>query len=576
MLLQRLLEHGAAVGEAGPAMYAPTRIRYEVQLTQAGQFRNLVTLTGSDARGRDRGVERLAPTIVRTSAVKPKLLVDNAEYTLGIGRPDKAARYHDAFTELVRACADATGEPDVHAVYRYLERTPEERGPLPEEFEPGANVTFSVDGRLPIDLDSVRLFWARHADRAAGGSAKADTQCIVCGERKPAVDRYPIKIQGVLGAQGSGAALVTSNANAFNSYGLSESFVAPTCASCAERVCQTLNRLLADDSSRIRLSPLTYAFWTREPTSFEWGSMLAQPDAGQVSALLSAARTGRHAATSLDVNAFYCVALAPNSGRIAVRDWIDVTVPEAQEHLARYFELQRIVDRSGSEGRYFGVYALARATVRDGSRDDPSPLVPRSLMQTALRGSPLPDALLAQVVRRIQADGQLSHARAALIKMVLMSDEAMTGTDGWEDQMVELDDANRDPAYLCGRLLAVLDSVQRAALRNPNATIVDRFFGAAATAPVAVFGRLIQGAQPHLGKLRRDRPAVHAALDSRLQEILSGLDTFPRTLNVRQQGLFALGFYHQRAADSRAARERAAARHAAGEPIQDELDVPAE
>jgi CRISPR-associated protein Csd1 len=299
--------------------------------------------------------------------------------------------------------------------------------------------------------------------------------------------------------------------------------------------------------------------------------MLSQPDPGQVAALLRAAREGRPGSLALDTNAFYCVALAGNSGRIAIRDWIDTTVPEAQASLARYFQLQRIVDRSGAFGRYFGVNALANATLREGAKNEqPSPLVPHALMHVALHGGPLPDALLAQVVRRIQADGALTHARAALIKMVLASQVANADASRWETYMAELDGSNREPAYLCGRLLAVLDSVQRAALGERNATIIDRFFGAASTAPVAVFGRLIQGAQPHLGKLRRERPNVYAALDSRLQSILADLDTFPRTLNVREQGLFALGFYHQRAADMRAARERAAARRA-GEDTTTEM-----
>ncbi len=123
--------------------------------------------------------------------------------------------------------------------------------------------------------------------------------------------------------------------------------------------------------------------------------------------------------------------------------------------------------------------------------------------------------------------------------------------------MVQLEQDNMDPAYRCGRLLAVLESVQKLALGNPNATIVDRFFGTASSAPASVFGRLLRGAQAHLGKLERDRPGAHAALQRRLEEILAGLQGFPRTLTLEQQGLFSLGYYHQRAFDRSQAREAA-------------------
>lgn len=83
-----------------------------------------------------------------------------------------------------------------------------------------------------------------------------------------------------------------------------------------------------------------------------------------------------------------------------------------------------------------------------------------------------------------------------------------------EGELVRLDPANRDQAYLCGRLLAVLEATQRAALGDVNATIVDRYFGTASSAPASVFGRLLRGAQPHLGKLRRDRPGRTAGCNS--------------------------------------------------------------
>jgi CRISPR-associated protein Csd1 len=126
--------------------------------------------------------------------------------------------------------------------------------------------------------------------------------------------------------------------------------------------------------------------------------------------------------------------------------------------------------------------------------------------------------------------------------------------------MVQLHPDHPEPAYHCGRLLAVLEQIQRTAIgSNISATIVDRFYGTASTAPASVFGRLLRGAQPHLSKLQRDRPGAAYALQERMEEIMAALPAFPHTLNLKEQGLFALGYYHQRAYDRAQARATKAA-----------------
>lgn len=137
-----------------------------------------------------------------------------------------------------------------------------------------------------------------------------------------------------------------------------------------------------------------------------------------------------------------------------------------------------------------------------------------------------------------------------------------------ESKLVQLDAANRDAAYLCGRLLAVLEVVQREALGDINATIVDRFFGTASSTPASVFARLVRGAQPHLKTLRRDKPGMHHILEEQLMDIMNmeqGLRDFPTTLTLIDQGRFALGYYHQRAANRAIRIERAKRRRAEAE-----------
>ena len=598
MLLQRLKEYAESgrVENLAPAGYKETPVRYLIYLDENGRFIECVDQVQGGKGREKRGKLTIAPHVGRAYAIRPKLLVDNGEYALGIARdPAKQARVdesHRTFVDLTRTCATETGEAAVGAVLALLEAEPHIEDRLPSDFDPSAVVTFAVisgdDEVRPIDLPSVRTFWARRSGvkgdegtQEGGDLEGSDTagvangnlmQCLVCGEVRPAVQRLAYKWQGIPGGQTSGLALISANAPAFESYGLEASLIAPTCAECGELFSKAANDLLASDTTRVRIGPLAYTFWTREKTSFNWATYFTDPRPGEVKALLTAAQRGQRAATEMDPERqvrFYAAAFSASGARVVVRDWLDTTVGEAQQHLARYFALQEIVDWNGAEGSPLPLWHLAAATVRV-RKDPPAPQVPKALFSLALKGSQLPEWLLFEAVRRCRAAGGVYRERAALIKMVLL--------DGWEREegrgsmtasdLVQLDPANRDPAYLCGRLLAVLEAIQREALGDISASIVDRFFGTASSAPASVFGRLLRGAQPHLKTLSRDKRGMYNIFENRLLDVtqgISGRDGFPKTLSLEKQGLFALGYYHQRAADRAERIARASRRRAANE-----------
>ncbi len=563
MLLQRLVEYADRLS-LPPTLYAETPIRYIIELDAKGRLLNprpTDTANPSNPRTK-RGTRRAAPEVQRSSSIRPLLLADKADYVLGYvgndGKRERAAAAHAAFLQQVERCVEATKHPAVAAILNFLRSDPLAQLDLGSDFAPGDKLTFRVAGVLPIDVLQVQEFWA------TANSAESDVdvrrmQCVVCGKERPVLQRLQAKIKGVPGGQTSGTALISANAEAFESYGLPASLVAPTCASCGERFTKSLNALLADDSARIVIGNAAFVFWTREPTDFSFRALLTDPQPEDVKALLESFRSGRPP-PELASSRFYATALSGSGGRVVVRDWIDTTVDEAQRHLAHWFLRQQIVDPYEETARPLGLYALAAATVRDVRKDLP-PTTPRALLRSALAGTPLSDSLLYQAVRRNRAEQKVTRPRAALIKLVLVG----AASEAKEDWMVELDIEQRDSAYLCGRLLAVLEAVQRAAVPGAKATVVDRFFGTASSAPASVFGRLVRGAQPHLAKLERDRPPAYVALQRRLEEILSGIQEFPRTLALEQQGLFALGYYHQRAFDRAQARQAGERRKTGGE-----------
>lgn len=578
MLLQRLKEYAEQRMALPPPLYSETPVRYVIDLDADGGLLNPQPMDTADpsSPATRRGQRRAMPQVQRSSGVKPLLLADNSEYTLGLGRaqsrPDRVTECHRAYVAQVEQCAEETGNPGVQAVVHFLHAEPTAALHLPDDFDLGATVTFRVGGLFPTESSEVQGFWARLNDPAAAERPTV-MQCLICGRDGPVLRLIQGKVKPVPNGQTAGVAIISANAAAFESYGLEQSLTAPVCATCGDHFTKAANHLLTSSTERITLGGAAFLFWTREEVGFDFRSWFDQPDPAQVRQLLETVRSGR-ALPEIDDTAFYATSLSGSGGRAVVRDWLDSTVGEARRHLALWFQRQAIVGTYGEPATPLRLFTLASATVRDASKDL-APPTPRALLRSALTGGPLPLDLLALAVRRNHAEQGVTRPRAALIKLVLVSQPGLLPAGlpaaQLEFTMVQLDPQHPRPAYHCGRLLAVLEQAQRAAIPGINATIVDRFFGTASTAPGSVFPRLIRGAQPHLAKLERDRPGMGRALQRRLEDVLAPIATFPTVLTLMDQGLFALGYYHQRAHDRAAAREAAERRRAAGEPPPDDL-----
>lgn len=521
-------------------MYQTQRVAWKIVINADGSLVNFVPLTGSGKRA-DVGMELLAPHRVRAAAIKPKLLCDNAEYVLGIAREDepdpvKVAERHRQFVELVALCAERTGEKSVEAVATFLRAWDAKPRPTPKGLTGGSIVTFEVEGTLPIDLGPVRAFWAGHT-RGVTTDARTMT-CLVCGERKLPEERHPKKIKGIPDGQTSGTSLISANSNAFESYGLEASLTSPTCRECAEAFADALNDLLASPRSSLRIGPVVYAYWTKAATEFDPFAMLVEPDGERVGALLRSAKHGRSVNDLVSEVDFFLVALSASGARVVVRDYVETNVDVVKSSLARWFRFLEPFQGKTP----LGLRALAGSLVREF--DDLPPNVLPALARVALAGGRAPPGLLHLVARRNAVEGGPTRPRAALARIVLVTDPNNGYT---EDRFMALETENTDPAYLCGRLFAEIANAQRAALGETNVTVVDRYYGTASSAPAVVFGPLLRDTQrAYLPKLHT---GARIAIEQRIQEIASKMPArFPATLDLKGQAIFSLGFHHQRAA----------------------------
>jgi CRISPR-associated protein Csd1 len=524
MFLKRLIEYAERLPNT-PKNYLEKQINWIADLHSDGTWIGFVPV--------DRKL--LVPNRKRSGTNPlPILLCDRADYALGVGTDSHVSTRHQAFIELIEECYEATRVRLLQAIITALKdgRMP----PVPSDLKPSDWVLFRVDGVLPSELGEVQAYWDSY------GTSDGDSgeyMCIGCGrwcvpEKR---HKYTIKMKG---GNGSGVTLISANDKAYESYGLENSEIAPMCSTCVEKYAKALNDLIHREDTHLTIGDLTYLFWTKQERQFSLRTLLEDPQSDEVKYFLQTPMSGKRYMDP-EQDAFYFVAISPYTSRIVLRDYVETTLGRVHENIKRWILNQYF---EGNE-RYYNIFTLSASFAPSKSKtpmQDISPNVPVWLLQHALQGKPLPSALLRQALLRLVAEpreSKFTGPRMAFIKMFLLQSPQYKG----EDYMA-LDPTRADPAYVCGRLLAQLEHIQRLAIGG-DVTLVDRYYGSASTAPASVFNYLMRNAQNHLAKIRRDKPGLHHILSRELAETCALLTDFPRHLTAPEQALFAIGFYHQ-------------------------------
>lgn len=239
---------------------------------------------------------------------------------------------------------------------------------------------------------------------------------------------------------------------------------------------------------------------------------------------------------------FHVLGLSPNAARLSVRFYWEDDFGQLTANYQKY--LKEMAIEPAPDGwpplwHYLNDLAVL------GKRDNVPPNLAGDWMRSILTGTPYPLTLLTMALTRIRADGKVSALRAAILKSVLIRNLNM-------EAPVALDPAYKDnKGYVLGRLFAVYEQVQRAALgRNVNATIKDKFYGSASATPQKVFRTLDAGSQNHFSRLRKQNPGWAVNLEKLLASVTDLMDPagdpIPVSLNSAEQAMFGIGYHHQR------------------------------
>jgi CRISPR-associated protein Csd1 len=572
MILQELVRYyDRKAVDPDPAQRLPSlgleekEIPFIIELTTDGRVNQL-----RDTRALDGKKLRAQSFLVplgekKTSGVKANLLWDSAAYVIGLARDRKGTAELTpalAFRARIDALpASVRSDAGIRAVIAALDRADwsalHSHPAWPDIEEANPVMTFALAGERELICQRPAVVAA-----ATLGSNDADAPtglCLVDGSNVP-IQRLHASIKGVWGAQSSGANIVSFNARAFESYGKAErqGENAPVGQRAAFAYTTALNHLLGKDSRhRVQVGDSSTVFWADNPSRFDGEFTLADffgenkddPDRGvrAVQALFESLKSGQLPVGEREVE-FFVLGLAPNAARISVRFWLRAPLAELAPRIARHFSDLRIVRRYDGDPLTPSLFRLLSSLAVQGKADNVPPRLAGEWMRAILEGLPYPALLLNAAVIRCKAEQDVAYLRAALLKAWLNRDHRRRHPELPPDHShfkENLDMEQTDIAYRLGRLFAVLERIQQQAMPGINATIRDRYYGAASTTPVAVFTTLLRLKNAHLKKLADGATAYFERL---IGEVVEPMADFPRQLTLPEQGRFALGYYHQRQA----------------------------
>lgn len=555
----------AARGEAEPPGYSREKISYVILLSAEGAVADVQDIRDTAGKKPAPKMMDVPSGVKRTVGIASNRLWDKTAYVLGVtaGEGKRTAQEHEAFRATHAALLADTEDAGLLALRHFLENwqpSQFEENPHFNDEMKDANVVFRMDGEQKFIHD--RPAALALITTVAGGDGDANDLCLVTGARGVAARLHP-SIKGVWGAQSSGASLVSFNLSASESYGKEQGDNAPVSETAAARYGAALNRLLDKGSrNRIQIGDTTTVFWADASGSGgeaaadaadEWAVDALEPrtDRGEtrnVKDQLEAVAQGRAASelSTKDIDPgtrFYILGLAPNAARLSVRFWYDGTFGDLERRIRDHWQDMAIAPPPKVWPP--SAWHLLIETAAQHKSENIPPLLGGELMRAILTGTRYPRSLMSAILIRIRAEqGNVTAMRATILRGILTRDYRL----GFEQKEVPvaLDKQDTDQAYRLGRWFAELEAIQQHALPTLNATIRDRFYGSASSAPARTFPVLIRNAMNHLANLRKDGKA--GGHEMRLEEIIAGVEHgLPRSLRIEDQARFAIGYYHQRA-----------------------------
>ncbi|NCC43870.1 MAG: type I-C CRISPR-associated protein Cas8c/Csd1 [Clostridia bacterium] len=570
MILQALQEHYENLLEQEKVSkkgWCMAKVSYALDIDREGNLLGIVSTKIEEQRGKKMvlipsSIE-VPEMVSRSSGVSANFLCDNSKYMLGIDQDGAGKRVLECFEaakkkhlEILETLHNEAAEAVKNFFTKWDPQKAEENQELAEKWDDvtaGGNLIFFVGMEYAQEDEEICKIWDK-ACRNSGGENEGI--CLVTGNHDE-ISRIHTVIKGIPGAQSSGAALVSFNGAAFESYGKEQSYNAPVGKYAMFAYTTALNYLLSQREYVFFLGDTAIVFWAECGEEIYQSTFLDVIEAKEdnqdiLKSLFKNLQEGR----AIDVDGiemnpdqkFYILGLAPNAARLSVRFFYQNNFGNILMNLKKHYERMEIVRPAWDHKEFLGIWGMVNETVNQKSRDKkPQPNMAAAVFASVLSGGKYPESLYSNVLIRIRAEqGGISRGRAAIIKAYLIKNKEKRWIK--EENFMALNETCDQVAYVLGREFAVLEEIQEKANPGINATIKDRYFNSACATPASVFPILLKLKNSHMRKIDKYKNHYEKMITD-LQDKIKMEDgqtsAYPRRLSLDEQGVFILGYYHQ-------------------------------
>lgn len=562
MIIQALYEYYKRL-EQDPNIHIPAfgfsneKIHFVLVVDKSGKLVNVKDLREKiEKKNIARQLIVPAPN-KKSCGIDPNFIWGNTGYVLGADNKEHKDknRLKKLFTEFKKFQHSLGNEIDdigMDAILKFLDLWQPKGVKQLKYWEEmaGMNLVFQLDDERKYihEHPAIKERWIKYC-RENQSDYKAF--CLISGQKKSIARLHP-SIKGIPPpAQSSGTSIVSFNLDSFCSYNKEQSFNAPVSEDITFNYTTALNSLLRFDSrQKVQIGDATTVFWAEGKTPIE--SFLKdildpqnnnQADLGDIRRFLEAIREGKMSKEIENAKnmKFYILGLSPNASRLSVRFWYISTIEDISRKLGQHFKDLAITRNYDNEPEFPGMWHLLHETSVQGKSENISPLLSGAFMRSILTGLRYPSEILTAVLERIRADQKINYLRAALIKAYLIRNSRFQNKEEREVVNMSLDKGEKNIGYRLGRLFAILEKAQKDAIPGANTTIKDRYYGSASATPAIVFPQLLRLAQHHIQKSE-----YGINIDKQIEDVVQDIQKFPSHLSLEDQGIFALGYYHQK------------------------------
>lgn len=568
--------------------YSAVECSYRITLSPDGSVVGCVELGNENKKTEKHTV----PEHEKRSSIRPYFLCDTPKYLLGYEvETDKKTKQIEflprqdwirASLAYHRELIGDSSDEGLRAFLLFLEKQVSRPGnAFPKDMYTGKNLIFQFDGDQNDihDRPATKIIWEKFRQQPSPDELCG--QCLITGEPNVPIAKTHNSVT-ISGGKGTGCSLVSFKPDSFTSYGKKQSYNAPVSKNAAFKYITVLQHLLDSPDMHSKIGETRVVFWATKTGTEQ--SILAQffPSnkmekrdprmTEKIENIMKAIRAGKSFCDIADPSVeTYVLGMSPNAARVSVRFWYTSTFEKFMRNMTSHQDALGLKNRYG-EVRSVSITEILRRTVSSVVTNwwekCPNSLE-QSLYNAILTGAPYPISLYITMLMRIRSEAGIVPKKAASAKKETQGKKKgekteSSETDGIDhirvgyvkavlsrnfkrdDVTMSLNLKSTNKAYTIGRLFAVLEKLQYEA--NNDSTIRSRYFASASTNPKLVFPSLLNLAQHHIAKVDSEKDGYASKYyDADISKLLWNLDNeFPATLNLEEQGLFILGYYHQR------------------------------